>query len=156
MPGARNLLSRAGEDLGDLPEPASGDFFQSTVADFNSTFQALDFESVWQFSFCGANIVPIATSVSFPSANRQTWLSLYLIGLFKTIKPIRNERRKLLFTAIAQWRSKARCFALAWAPPKEHRRKTERQSKEIYYGWCSVVHLQYIYYGDMTMYAECE
>ena len=87
LPGAGNLLGRAGEDLSGLPDRASCDQFFKFFIDYHISIQALDFESLWQFLFCGSTI---AASISFYIVKPTDISVIACDWLASAVKPIRS------------------------------------------------------------------
>ena len=88
LPRAGNLLGRAGEDLSGLPDPASRyHFFYFFYRQYHISIQAPDFESLWQFLFCGSTI---ATSVSFHIIKLTDFSVVACDWLARAVKPIRS------------------------------------------------------------------
>ena len=85
LPGAGNLLGRAGEDLSDLPDRASR--YHCFYWQYHISIQALDFESLWQFLFCGFTI---ATSVSFYIIKPTDFSVVACDWLASAVKPVRS------------------------------------------------------------------
>ena len=85
LPGAGNLLGRAGEDLSGLPDQESR--YQVIFYWQYISIQALDFESLWQFLFHGSTI---ATSVSFYIIKLTDFSVVACDWLASAVKPIRS------------------------------------------------------------------
>ena len=86
LPGAGNL----GEDLSGLPDWASCYQFVFVFCFFYWQYisiQALDFESLWQFLFCGSTI---ATSVSFYIIKPTDFSVVACDWYASAVKPIRS------------------------------------------------------------------
>ena len=84
LPGAGNLLGRAGEDLSGLPDRASCYYFIDVSY---ISIQAPDFVSLWQFLFCGSTM---ATSVSFHIIKPTDFSVVACDWLASAGKPIRS------------------------------------------------------------------
>ena len=92
LPGAGNLLGRAGADLSGLPDRESRYFFLIFILFFIDSIiiisiQALGFESLGQFLFCGSTI---ATSVSFYIMKLTDFSVVACDWLAGAVKPIRS------------------------------------------------------------------
>ena len=85
LPGAGNLLGRAGEDLSGLPDQESR--YQVIFYWQYISIQAFDFESLWQFLFHGSTI---ATSVSFYIIKLTDFSVVACDWLASAVKPIRS------------------------------------------------------------------
>ena len=91
LPGAGNLLGRAGKNLSGLPDRASRyqfcfiSFFICFYWQYHISIQALDFESRLQFLFCGSTI---ATSVSFYIIKPSNFSVVACDWLASVVKPI--------------------------------------------------------------------
>ena len=85
LPGAGNLLRRAGEDLSGLPDQAR--HYHFFYWQYHISIQALDFESLWQFLFCSS---AIATSVSFYIIKPTDFSVVACDWLASAVKPIRS------------------------------------------------------------------
>ena len=90
LPGAGNLLGRAGEDLSGLPDRAScyqGFFNSFFYWQYHISVQALDYKSLWQFLFYSFTI---AKSVSFYIIKLTDFSVVACEWLASAVKPIRS------------------------------------------------------------------
>ena len=88
LPGAGNLIGWAGADLSGLPDQESRYqflFFIDSIVFIS--IQALDFESLWQFLFCGSTV---ATSVSLYIIKPTDFSIVACDWLASAVKPIRK------------------------------------------------------------------
>ena len=88
LPGAGNLLGRAGEDFSGLPGQASCiSFYFILLTVLYISIQAPDFVSLWQFLFCGFTV---ATSVSFHIIKLTDFSVVACDWHASAVKPIRS------------------------------------------------------------------
>ena len=85
LPGAGNLLRQAGEDLSGLPDRARR--YKFFYWQYHISIQVLDFESLWQFLFCGS---AIATLVSFYIIKPTGFSVIACDWLASIVKPVRS------------------------------------------------------------------